>query len=358
MIKKLKSLISWVDFIKQFKDSIAQKEYTSAKHIIIKEMASSDNEVQVQDDQHSIWNGRLKTNSKEAKFFLEFLDALGARFDGMPVDDILQTFWGEPRDVLEKLIKKSNKHEKKVKAKFAPVDLKKPLTANLLFQRDFRIKCDTNKIKFDLKDCNNAYKNLSEKEKTKYIHESNRLKEQYKVEYERLREEAIRNGAFPADKPKKPLSGYFRYLQEVRAEITQKYVDETDRKSVNAKIVKEAAEMWKALTDSEREPYETAYKTEKAQYDIIIKKWESQETDRRNKGVGASASASASAGVEIPVTVKIETSGETKKTTKGKASKGTTSPAVVAPVDTELNESETEEPIQKATTKPKTVKTK
>ena len=25
MIKKLKSLISWVDFIKQFKDSIAQK---------------------------------------------------------------------------------------------------------------------------------------------------------------------------------------------------------------------------------------------------------------------------------------------------------------------------------------------
>ena len=93
----------------------------------------SDNDNEAQQDQHSIWNGRLKTNAKEAKFFLEFLDALSERFD-TPNDEILHTFWGEPRDVLMKLIKKANKREKKEEAKFIVKDLKKPSNANILFQ--------------------------------------------------------------------------------------------------------------------------------------------------------------------------------------------------------------------------------
>jgi hypothetical protein len=281
---------------------------------------ASDSEMEMnQDDQHSIWNGRLKTNAKEAKFFLEFVDALSARFDGMPTEEIMRTFLGESRDVLEKSIKKANKKEKKAEAKFTPEGLKKPSTANILFQRDFKAKCDKNNIKFDLKSSAEAYKKLTDKEKAKYTKEAERLKAEYKAEYDRLRAAAIQTGTFPADKPKKPMTAYFRYLQEVRGAIMAKYANEEDRKAVNGKVAKDSAEMWKSLTEKEKDKYESAYRREKEQYDDIIKRWESVETTRRKgqvDGAGAGAGAAAAA-AEL---VAIESSGiDKKKATPAKA---------------------------------------
>lgn len=315
---------------------------------------ATDSEMEMnQDDQHSIWNGRLKTNSKEAKFFLEFLDALGARFDGMPTEDILHTFWGEPRDVLEKSIKKANKKEKKAEAKFTPEGLKKPSSANILFQRDFKAKCDKNNIKFDLKSSAEAYKKLTDKEKAKYIKDAERMKAEYKAEYDRLRAAAIQTGTFPADKPKKPMTAYFRYLQEVRGEIMAKYANEEDRKAVNGKVAKDSAEMWKALTEKEKDKYESAYRREKEQYDEIIKRWESTETARR-KGQADGAAAAAAA-----EPVKIESSGADKKKaatpTKAKAAATASSTTASENEGTDVEEQEVPKKatktVQKAATK-------
>ena len=125
---------------------------------------ASDNE----QDQHSIWNGRFKANPKEAKFFLEIVDKLKDQFDGMPIPEILETFWGEPRDVLEKMIKKSNKREKKEEAKFDAKTLKRAPGPNILFQKDYKAKCDANGTKFNIKTCSEEYKKLSDKDKAKY----------------------------------------------------------------------------------------------------------------------------------------------------------------------------------------------
>jgi HMG (high mobility group) box len=288
----------------------------------------SDNEAQ--QDQHSIWNGRLKTNTKEAKFFLEFLDALSERFD-TPNDEILQTFWGEPRDVLEKLIKKANKREKKVEAKFAAKDLKKPSNANILFQRDFKAKCDKTGSKFDLKASAAAYKALTDKERAKYVAEAQRLKAEYTVEYERLRAAAIKSGAFPADKPKKPLTAYFRYLNDVRPQLQEKYAGDEDRRAVNGKVAKDSAGMWKALTDKQREKYETAYQKDKEQYDAALAKWEATETNRR-KGNDQNSAGGAAA-------VAIESSGSKK--TKAPAA----APSAAAP-STATSDSEAEAPTE------------
>ena len=293
----------------------------------------SDNEAQ--QDQHSIWNGRLKTNTKEAKFFLEFLDVLGQHFD-MPMDEILQTFWGEPRDVLERSIKKANKREKKVEAKFAVKDLKKPSTANILFQKDFKIMCDNAGTKFDLKASAAAYKALSDKERAKYMAESQRLKAEYTAEYDRLRVSAIQSGEFPADKPKKPLTAYFRYLNEVRTQLQEKYAADKDRKAVNGKVARDSADMWKALTDNQREKYETAYHKDKEQYDVVIAKWEATETKRRKGNDTAAASA----------LVSIESSGSKK--TKPAAAAAPAAPAAAAP-STATSDSEAEsEPVKPA----------
>jgi len=285
---------------------------------------ASDNE----QDQHSIWNGRFKANPKEAKFFLEIVDKLGNQFDGMPIEEILQTFWGEPRDVLDKLIKKANKREKKEEAKFDAKTLKRAPGANILFQKDYKTKCDAKGIKFDLKTCAEEYKKLSDKDKAKYQKESLRLKEEYNAEYARLRGEAIKNGDFPEDKPKRPLSGFLRYLADVREEITEKYKDVEDRKKVNAQISKDAGEMWNALSDKEKEPYEIAYKKEKEAFEIKHKEWESKELERRKKN-GAEPATAKSADV------KIETAGSTKK-----------AHAKAKPQDSEAEAEEQEEPVK------------
>lgn len=314
---------------------------------------ASDNEAQ--QDQHSIWNGRLKTNAKEAKFFLEFLDALSERFD-TPNDEILATFWGEPRDVLEKSIKKANKREKKVEAKFAPKDLKKPSTANILFQRDFKTKCDAAGTKFDLKSSAAAYKALSDKERAKYVAEAQRLKAAYTAEYDRLRAAAIQSGEFPADKPKKPLTAFFRYLNDIRPQLQAKYASEEDRKAVNGKVAKDSAEMWKALTDKQREKYETAYQKDKEQYAVVIAKWEATETNRRKgndpatvaiessglKKTKAAAPAAAAAPPPSTATSDSEAEGEPVKPAKQTRTKAVKSAAPVAPVVAE-SEQENEE---------------
>jgi len=268
---------------------------------------SSDNE----QDQHSIWNGRFKANPKEGKFFLEIIDKLGAQFDGMPVEDILQTFWGEPRDVLEKLIKKANKREKKEEAKFDPKELKKPVSANLLFQRDYKEKCDKNGTKFNLKASAEEYKKLSDKEKAKYQKESERLKAEYKEQYENLRAAAIKNGDFPEDKPTRPVSAFIRYLASVRPELTEKFKDAVNRKNISAQISKAGGEMWGALSDKDKAPFEAAYKKEKEASEIKLRAWEEKETQRRKKQCANPAA---------PAEVKIETGGAaTEKAAKPKA---------------------------------------
>ena len=280
-------------------------------------MASDTETKNITGDEHSIWNGRFKSNPKEGKFFLDFLDKLKNHFDGIPVDDVIQTFWGEEREVLEKLIKKANKREKKEEAKFSPKDLKKAPTANILFQRKYKEDCDKSNKKFNLKECSEAYKKLTEKDKAKYVAESQKLKEQYNDDFERLRTEAIKNGEFPEDKPKRPMTAYFRFLGDVRAKLSEKHKNMADRKAANGVITKEAAAMWNELSDKDKTKYEDAYKKEKEAFDVKQKVWESKETERRKRADGA------------PAEVKVETSGAKKALTVAKADESDAEPAAV-----------------------------
>lgn len=236
------------------------------------------------EDQHSIWNGRFKAKPQEGKLFLEILSKMSQQFfEDDSKEEILKFFWGETEESLQKIISKSNKREKKKKAIFEPENLKKPLNANHLFGRKFKEDCDKNNTKFSLKDSNEAWKKLSDKEKAKYIKQADADKIKYKAEYEKLRAKAINDGEFPEDKPKKPLSGYFLYLQEVRPNLNKKYKNEINRKTANLKITSEAAEMWNKLTEPEKDKYNNSYRIAKAEFDQKLSEWTSKETNRRKK---------------------------------------------------------------------------
>lgn len=72
----------------------------------------------------------------------------------------------------------------------------------------------------------------------------------------------------PSAKSKRPITPFFRYITEHRESVLQKLRNETPEAAVKpTEVVKRASEIWKAMSDEERAPYEDPWKAEKAAYD-------------------------------------------------------------------------------------------
>jgi high mobility group protein B1 len=250
---------------------------------------------------HSIWNGRLKSNNTEAKFFKEFLTDLGKRFiDEDGFTEILSCYWGDSIEELDLLIKQQNKREKKVKVKFTPEKLDKAKNAYNLYCTHFASQCKDKEVKFTLKDASESWKTISEKEKSKFIKEALKQKEEYQNQYNSLKAEAVKNGSLSADKPKGPITAFFRYLDENREIIKAKLIKSGETEKLNTKITSEAGKLWKELSAEDKEPYEKAYSEEKEKYSVLLEEWKSKETSRLKKLDGKSED------------IKVEESGDSK----------------------------------------------
>ena len=70
------------------------------------------------------------------------------------------------------------------------------------------------------------------------------------------------------NEPKRPQNGYMRFAASVREEVKAKH----NLTSV-ADIAKKIGEMWKAMPETKKAPFEAAYKKEKAAYDVAIAKY-------------------------------------------------------------------------------------
>ena len=292
-----------------------------------KESVASTSDMEDQ-DQHSLWNGRLKRNPAEAKTVRDFIKLLHQHIvDDDGANEILKLVWGESQEVLDSLITKANKREKKQKDTYVAEGLKKPLTANHLFGKHFKVECDKNGTKFSLKDSSAAWQKLSEKEKNKFKKQAADDKAKYTAEYLKLRTSAITNGQFPEDKPKRPATAFFQYLAEVRPSLVKKHANDKDRKTANAQIPTDASAMWNALSDSEKEKYNLAYRKAKVESDEKMEQWNARETSRLKKLGGGGETANTEE-------VNIESTGKVTKK-KGKADVASDAEAGTETVDDE-----------------------
>ena len=99
----------------------------STKEEIESEMETSD----VENDKHSIFNGDFKKNPIEAKHFIKHFNAIAEEFlDNDSKTKVLKHIWGESYESLVELVKKSNKKEKTMKAKFSPSDIENNFQKN------------------------------------------------------------------------------------------------------------------------------------------------------------------------------------------------------------------------------------
>ena len=240
-----------------------------------------------------VFNGRIKSNPQLGKFLLDVFEVLGKEFDGIPVDDMITVIWGESREVLEKAIKKANKRETAKKEKFVPSGVAKPPTSALNL---YAQKLKEQGTKVSMQERVKKWNEMNEKEKAKYQKEYESLRDAYKYQYEKQRADAITNGEFPEDKPKRGLTAYFHFLADVRAKLTEKHkVSDEDakkmtdkelkarRKDANLAITTEASELWKNLDEKKKAKYIALQKRDQDAYLEAEAAWKKRDMDRRRK---------------------------------------------------------------------------
>lgn len=147
------------------------------------------------------------------------------------------------------------------------------------------------------------WKSLSEEDKKPYETKHKALKEQF----EKDMEEFTKNGGVvekkakkgTADKvkkikdehaPKKPQSGYFIFVNEKREDIFKENEDKNF-----GKMAKRAGELWKAMSEAEKEPYEKKAQEAKADYASAMEEYKKSESFATVQAARAEAKAAAKA---------------------------------------------------------------
>ena len=228
-------------------------------------------------------------NPKIAAFFLEFIKHLTENYDGIPINEIVSTTWGKDIKDLETIVKIDKKRVKKQTYKFIPTNMPTKKSPNILFITTYYKKfCIDNNIKFNLSNCSKAYNDYKKKckdnnEPNEYEKQSNELKNNYKMEYIRQLTEAKQLGTFPEDKPKLPLSAYFRFLADKRKTLVNQEPPLT-----NIEILNAIAIMWKTFSIDEKLKYETEYIKDKEVYKLRLAEWSAKEALRINPNMNTS----------------------------------------------------------------------
>ena len=271
--------------------------------------SSTDSTINNMEEQHSIFKGDFsKKGSLEAKYFLKHFRAIKTEFlDEDSATKILRHIFGGTEEELAKLVKDNDKKDKIKAEAFVPTNLEKPKKAIDLFGVLFSKESKEKGIKFNNSDNNyltarkTAWDKLPVKTQSTYVKQAELELKNYTTELAKQKELAIKNGDIPAEKLKAPCSAYFLFLAEIRPKLNEEFKDDPKK---STKITIRGGELWKSLSSKDREPYETAYRTAKAEYDIKHAEWKANELERCKKNDGQ------------PLDIKVESSGEKSVSTK------------------------------------------
>lgn len=332
------------------------KKETTFEEVLKAEQSEIENseieQSDMEEDKHSLFLSEIKSDIKIAKFYRKLHESHTRVF--YDNDGALKVLFHDTgcksEDELDKLFKEINKthnnKEKKQKNTFTPTNLIKPKKPIDIFGEVFSKESKEKGIKFS-KDNNyltckvKAWKELSEKEQEKYIKESKKQNDKFNLDEAKQKSEAIKNGEFPEDEIKRPLSAYFLFLADKRQSLNDLFKNESD---IITKIAKKGGEMWKELKLNDKktfDKYNEKAKVLKDEYIIKKAEWDLKETERRKKQAGN------------PNDIQVESSGQQKveKTkTKSKNDKKKIEPEVItdaedfyeAEEDLEIDNSEAE----------------
>jgi hypothetical protein len=165
------------------------------------------------------YTGRFNSTGGQvlAAHFIELLRFFNNKVDNFPIED----FWNMLDSTMsmeerETSNKKRAKNAKKRYAKFNPSHIKRPKTAMNLYRIDYKAKVITDGKEYSNEEFNKVWANIDNATLEKYNKLYQEKMEQYNKDYEAAMKQAILDGEYEAPEPKKPLSGYFLYLDFCR----------------------------------------------------------------------------------------------------------------------------------------------
>lgn len=150
-----------------------------------------------------------------------------------------------------------------------PEKPKRPISAYFRFLADFRAKNTTTNLKGSeiVKQAAVEWKSLTSLQKTPFLMSY----EKEKKEFDKVNSEYVTSGKKDAwrrdpEKPKKPMTGFLRFIQDYK---------KTCAKGLKVtQITKSAGEAWKILPAEQKKLYEDAYAKDKAKYETDMQAYE------------------------------------------------------------------------------------
>jgi len=166
----------------------------------------------------------------------------------------------------------------KKKAKKEGDGIKKPTSAYIYFVSDCRMVLkkkgvETNKVEEVAKLCGAAWKRMTDEQKKPY-------NEKYKADrarYEKERESLDKRIGKDLNKPKRPQTAYFFFLNDFRKEMAGKSLPQGE------KIPSLAGKIWRTMTPEQKKIYEVMAEKDKIRYDKEMEEWKKTKTMEKDQ---------------------------------------------------------------------------
>ena len=243
------------------------------------------------------WNNIMHKEERIGVTVKKFIDLCEATFKDFDKDLLLGMVWNKGYKALTKFNTKTGRKELKKKAKFTSTSLKKPPRSGyIIFNTERSAECKKNERKYEKALVEKEWQNMTEEQKDVYRNKARDLNEAYRNALQKEKEQAIKDGTYPADKPKRPVNEWILFRTEIYSEIAEKHKpteaeisvmnDEelaTYKKEIQRKIQNEIKDRWDGLSAKKKNKYIAIKNERQKQYLADMEVWNKNEEARLMK---------------------------------------------------------------------------
>lgn len=249
------------------------------------------------DSTTGLWNSIMHKHERVGVTIRKFIDLCNSTFKDFDEELLLSIVWDKGYKSLVKHNIKNGRREQKKKAIYASTTLAKPPRSGyIIFNKEHSAKCKKNDNKYVKADVEKQWQNMSEDEKDVYRNKAKKLHEEYQTSLQKEKDQAIKDGLFPADKPKRPVNEWILFRTEIYSEVAEKHKPteaeissmndnelSTYKKDVQKKIQNEIKERWDNLSKKQRDKYFKLKTERQKKYLLDMEKWQAKEYERLEK---------------------------------------------------------------------------
>ena len=240
------------------------------------------------------WNNIMHKEERVGVTVKKFIDLCEATFKDFDKDLLLSMVWNKGYKALQKFNTKTGRKEEKKKAKFTSSTLKKPPRSGyIMFNSSKSQEYKKLNRKYEKSVVEKEWQTMTEEQKDVYRNKAKKLNEEYRAALQKEKDEAIKQGLYPADKPKRPVNEWILFRTEIYPEIAEKFKpteaelsvlsDEelvSFKKEIQKKIQADIKDRWENLSKKQKQKYINAKNKKQEQYLKDMEVWQKNEEER------------------------------------------------------------------------------